>query len=396
MNARVLPAGWREVALDQVAQRGTGHTPDKKTDSYWNGSIKWISLRDLDRLDRVFIDDTVSYISEEGLRHSSAVLHPAGTVVVSRDATVGKVGIMSNAMAVSQHFIAWRCGPDVHNEYLYYWLQKQRSYMERLSSGSTIKTVGLPFFKSLRIVLPQVSEQKWIASILRDHDRLLKLLADLIAAKARFRYGLIQRAFSAQLPGDGLGIKRRAILLSDILTESRDVASSGAHARKLTVKLYGRGVVAKAGARVGSENTQYYRRRGGQFIYSKLDFLNGAFGIVPSELDGYESTLDLPAFDVAPEINARWLLHLFSRTGFYKSHVRLANGGRKARRVNPKDLLRLTVLVPDRATQDAFAELLDAIAHEITVLGQLLNAVERQKRTLLHKLLSGEVRLPSE
>ncbi len=72
--------------------------------------------------------------------------------------------------------------------------------------------------------------------------------------------------------------------LGDILQESRIPGSDGATARKITVKLYGCGVVPKNDGRRGSAATKYYRRRAGQVIYSKLDFLNGAFGIIPPKL----------------------------------------------------------------------------------------------------------------
>jgi type I restriction enzyme, S subunit len=77
--------------------------------------------------------------------------------------------------------------------------------------------------------------------------------------------------------------------IGDFLFESRVSGSSGDVAKKLTVKLWGNGVFAKRESIQGSVNTKYFRRKAGQFIYSKLDFLNQAFGIVPEDLDDYES-----------------------------------------------------------------------------------------------------------
>ena len=95
--------------------------------------------------------------------------------------------------------------------------------------------------------------------------------------------------------------------LGRLLNESRIPGSDGSVAKKLTVKLWGNGVVAKTEKISGSASTQYYRRRAGQFIYSKLDFLNGAFGVVPDHLDGFESTADLPCFDVAADLDRKFL-----------------------------------------------------------------------------------------
>ena len=86
--------------------------------------------------------------------------------------------------------------------------------------------------------------------------------------------------------------------IGDYLTLSKIPGYTGVDAKKLTVKLWGKGVVEKTDIYGGSQNTQYYVRRAGQFMYGKLDFLHAAFGIVPKSLDRFESTLDSPAFDL--------------------------------------------------------------------------------------------------
>ena len=150
----VIPEDWEVVRLENFAKRGSGHTPDKKHPEYWNGSIHWISLADSSALDQVYIDKTFAKITHLGILNSSAVLHPAGTVVLSRDAGVGKSAIMRSEMAVSQHFMAWRCGNELNNLFLYYWLQSTKPEFERIANGSTIKTIGLHYFQALTIPLP--------------------------------------------------------------------------------------------------------------------------------------------------------------------------------------------------------------------------------------------------
>ena len=165
-----IPEEWEVVALDSVAVRGSGHTPNKKEPTYWDGGIKWISLRDSARLDRLYISETTATVSAEGIRHSSAVEHPPGTVVLSRDAGVGKSAITTETMAVSQHFMAWRCGDRLDNHFLYYWLQCKKPEFERVAAGSTIKTIGLKYFKDLTIPLPLVVEQRQIGNALKSLD----------------------------------------------------------------------------------------------------------------------------------------------------------------------------------------------------------------------------------
>ena len=72
------------------------------------------------------------------------------------------------------------------------------------------------------------------------------------------------------------------------LFESKLPGSNGKIAKKITVKLWGKGVTKKDEKYQGSEVTTYFSRKAGQFIYGKLDFLNQAFGIIPKALDGYD------------------------------------------------------------------------------------------------------------
>lgn len=144
-----IPKEWAFELLDQLTDRGSGHTPNRNIPDYWNGGIKWISLSDSRRLDKLYISDTDFEISQLGIQNSSAVLQPSGVVVMSRDAGVGKSAITTEPMAVSQHFMCWKCGSKMDNHFLYYWLQFKKRMFENIAMGSTIVTIGLPYFKRL-------------------------------------------------------------------------------------------------------------------------------------------------------------------------------------------------------------------------------------------------------
>ena len=154
-----IPKEWKYDLLDKFAVRCSGHTPSQSFPEYWNGGIKWISLADSNRLDKGYIFNTSKEISEEGVKNSSAVLLPAETVVLSRDAGIGKSAVMYEPMAVSQHFIAWKCDNShkINSWFLYNWLQLNKTEFERQAVGSTIKTIGLPYFKKLKIALLSIS-----------------------------------------------------------------------------------------------------------------------------------------------------------------------------------------------------------------------------------------------
>ena len=91
-------------------------------------------------------------------------------MVLSRDAGVGKSAITTDVMAVSQHFMAWVCGPKLNNHFLYYVLQQMKPRFEHIATGNTIKTIGLPYFKALMVPIPARDEQDQIASALTAVD----------------------------------------------------------------------------------------------------------------------------------------------------------------------------------------------------------------------------------
>ena len=194
----VSAADWEVQPLESLADRGSGHTPSKNCPEYYGGGIKWVSLADSKRLDGGLIFKTETEISAQGIKKSSAVLHPAGTVLISRDAGVGKSAVMAEPMAVSQHFIVWTCHAHLlSNWFLYYQLQEMKPVFERIATGSTIKTIGLPFFKELTIAVPTVAEQQRIAACLSSLDALITAKTQKLEALKTHKQGLMQQLFPA-------------------------------------------------------------------------------------------------------------------------------------------------------------------------------------------------------
>ena len=183
---------------------------------------------------------------------------------------------------------------------------------------------------------------------------------------------------------DAPGWSRR--LMGRYLSESRIKGSGGHKAKKLTVKLWGKGVFEKHESVQGSANTQYYRRRAGQFVYSKLDFLNQAFGIIPEHLDGFESTVDLPCFDIDPELNATFLLEYVQREHFYKTRGEIADGGRKAKRIQVETFLECPIYSPSKPEQQKIADCLGSLDDLIAAEGRKLEALREHKQGLMQQL----------
>ena len=178
--------------------------------------------------------------------------------------------------------------------------------------------------------------------------------------------------------------------LNQFLAESRELGNKGDTAKKITVKLWGKGVFEKNDEIKGSINTQYYRRTAGQFIYSKLDFLNQAFGIIPEHLNNYESTVDLPCFNINKGITPVFLLEYVKRKSFYEKLGETADGSRKARRIHADTFLSFPILVPQIKEQQKIADCLASLDYLITAETQKLAALKTHKKGLMQQLFPAE------
>lgn len=177
-----IPAGWKVAPIKYVAKLESGHTPSRSVPAYWeNCTVPWFTLADIwqvRKAGRSVITETSEMVSELGLANSSARKLPAGTVVLSRTASVGFPAILASEMATSQDFAAWICRDGLHNEYLYFCLVAMRSELGRLMMGSTHKTIYMPDIEQLRCPLPPIDEQKVIASRLwKQTERVGSLVA---------------------------------------------------------------------------------------------------------------------------------------------------------------------------------------------------------------------------
>ena len=178
--------------------------------------------------------------------------------------------------------------------------------------------------------------------------------------------------------------------LGDFLNESRLPGSKGNVAKKITVKLWGNGVFEKSEAIQGSINTQYFRRKAGQFIYSKLDFLNQAFGIIPPSLDNFESTVDLPCFDITRGLDPVFLLEYVKRRDFYERLGETADGSRKARRIHAETFLSFPVALPTPAEQQKIADCLSSVDEMIAAQARKVAALKTHKKGLMPQLFPRE------
>ena len=308
---------------------------------------------------------------------------------------VGSIGYYDgeNDVIVSSLYEVFQTADYVDDRFLWHWLKSDNlpKWIGRLQEGSVRLYFYYDKLCECNMMIPSVDEQKKIASFLDTLDNAITLHQRKCDDLKTLKKGMLQKMFphegelepEIRFPGFTGAWEQRKV--GDFLTISRISGHTGVDAKKLTVKLWGKGIVEKTGIYSGSANTQYYVRRAGQFMYGKLDFLHAAFGIVPESLDGYESTLDSPAFDMNG-VDGSFLLNRVCKDDFYLKYGTIANGSRKAKRIHEDTFLAMPIDIPSLEEQRQIGSFFDNFDNLITLHQRKCDELKEMKKGLLQQM----------
>lgn len=181
-----VPSKWAWVKLLDIARQETGHTPSRRVPEYWSkGKIPWLGIKDAGLHHGGVIADTLQHITKAGVENSSARLLPAGTVCLSRTASVGYVVIMGKDMTTSQDFATWTCSEALQPKYLMYALMAEGEDIKEFGEGTTHTTIYFPEIRALHIKLAPVEEQKEIVRRIEKAFAAIDAIATQTAAAQR-------------------------------------------------------------------------------------------------------------------------------------------------------------------------------------------------------------------
>lgn len=131
---------WEIKTLGEVGEVIGGGTPDTSNPKLWSGSIFWFTPVEINEK---YSSRSIRKISMKGLKQSSAKILPAGAVLLTTRATIGKVTITTNECTTNQGFQSFVVnGSKFSNEFLYYWLTKNVNEFIRRANGSTYLEVS--------------------------------------------------------------------------------------------------------------------------------------------------------------------------------------------------------------------------------------------------------------
>lgn len=217
------PENWAWVRLARIARQETGHTPSRSNPEYWDGGVPWIGIRDAGAHHGRLIHHTNQTISDLGLRNSSARLLPAGTVCLSRTASVGYVTIMGVPMATSQDFATWTCTDALDPKYLMYALMAEGERIRDFGEGSTHTTIYFPEIRALHICLaPKLEQAEIVRRVEAAFSWIDRLASEAMSARKLIDHldqAILSKAFRGELVPQDPDDEPASVLLERIKAE---------------------------------------------------------------------------------------------------------------------------------------------------------------------------------
>ena len=185
---------WTTGTISDLGTVVGGSTPSKaKPEYYTESGIAWITPKDLSINKSKFASHGENDITELGLKNSSAVIMPEGTVLFSSRAPIGYIAIAAGEVTTNQGFKSVVPKPEIGTPFVYFFLKNTLPVIEGMASGSTFKEVSGSTMKKVPAVIPDAETLAKFSSfcapifaqqrILEEQNQSLAILRDNLLPK---------------------------------------------------------------------------------------------------------------------------------------------------------------------------------------------------------------------
>ena len=180
--------------LGNICRITSGGTPSRSKQSFFGGGIPWVTITDM-------LQGTVSYtkesLSQDGINNSSAKVLPAGTVLISIFATIGRTAVLGIDAATNQAIAG--IIPDDQNklnsQYLRYFLNSKHAFLNSEARGVAQPNINQGILKVLEIPIPPLSEQERVVDLLSRAEGIVRLRRDAQKKAAELVPAIFRKMF---------------------------------------------------------------------------------------------------------------------------------------------------------------------------------------------------------
>ena len=389
-----IPNDWKEESIINVTSYVDyrGKTP-KKVEK----GIFLITARNI-KDGKIDYKLSTEYISEDDYDEvMKRGIPQKGDVLITTEAPLGSVAQIDNVnVALAQRIIKYRGNPGIlDNGYLKYYLSSDyfQTQLLKKSTGSTVKGIKGTVLHKMKIILPPLKEQEKIAEILSTWDLAIDKQQQLIEKKKEFKKGLMQRLLIGEVRFKEFTDEWKTVKLGQIFKERKETGFNDLELLAITMA---NGVVRRTEVDVkdnsSEDKSKYKRILPGDIGYNTMRMWQGVSGL--SKYEGIVS----PAYTIlkpVENIDSLYMSYLFKTPNvinlFYRYSQGLVSDTLNLKYENFKDI---KVKIPSNIEeQKKIAEVLKTADKEIELLEKELEALKLQKKGLMQRLLTGEVRV---
>ena len=408
MRRKPVPPGWKRMALDHVASVQTGIAKGKAL----NGETVNVPYLRVANVQDGHID--LSVIKEITLKPSEISRYSlrAGDVLFTEGGDFDKLGrgtVWNGEIEPclhQNHVFAVRPNPEVLlPAFLAFQAASQygRRFFQLSSKQSTnLASINSTQLKGFPVLLPPLPEQRKIAEILRTWDEAIEKLTALRTANLRRRIWMRSHLFTGQTRLPGHTGAWREVILGKVLTEyklhgtgAEEVFSVSVHKGLINqIEHLGRSFAA-------AETGHYNRVLPGDIVYTKSPTGEFPLGIIKQSKIAQEVIVS-PLYGVfTPATRALGVIldALFESPIAVRNylHPLVQKGAKNTIAITNRRFLEGKLRLPmDPAEQAAIAEVAITTQAELACIDAEIDALTRQKRGLMQKLLTGEWRVKVE
>lgn len=390
-----MKTGWVRKPIEAFAKTSAGGTPLRSQKAFYDGGdIPWLLSGEVGKRDIV---SAQNYITEAGLKGSSAKVFPAGSVLVAMyGATAGEVGILRFEAATNQAVCAVLPSEQYVPEFLYYYLLLVKDELVAQAVGNAQPNISQAKIKALPVPLPPLDEQKRIVAVLDEAFEGLSRARANAEANLADAEALFSAAHGLALTSD---TKARSVTLADVasieavlvdpkLPYYADLPHLGAGNMSTGSDL----LLGVMSAREEGLTSGKFLFSEGTVLYSKIrPYLRKA---CRPDFDGLCSADVYPLTPKAGIIDRDYLFYLLLGPDFTAYAI---EGSARAGmpKVNREHLFRYRFDLPDVETQKSVAAMLDRILEEAHLLkeqaGNKVKQIDTLRQSLLQKAFAGEL-----